>query len=288
MKSVLFFTIFCAFLPCFSMQESPEASKRQEIDYNAEMRLNTELGLKLKEALFAGKNNHFCKSNDPFCPSLCNHSSDVAYSYYENKPTPWSGVPKISFKSEQELTEWVFGRKKETYLLIYKSHCPACANMLAALETRADALKKEGVDLYKIYSPDHREIFSNGGMWDVEGTPTLWFFSKNARTESKNKNCYKTVTEIKKIQNKDFYKTIVHLRKENMIDLSKDRTDGRLLNFYNKMKPFLSPTNVWNNGYGYFEHDGKLATAAVLTALSYAAYKSYPKLKKFYQDRFGK
>lgn len=280
MKSALFFTILCIFSPCFSEQEGPIASnqqnaaeQKQEIDHNAEMRLNTQFGFKLKEALFAGKNNHFCKSNDPFCPFLCNHSSDVAYSYYENKPTLWSSVPKISFKSEQELIEWALSRKKDTYLLIYKSHCVSCAKMLAALETRADALKKEGVDLYKIYSPDHREIFLNGGMWDVEGTPTLWFFSKN---------------EIKKIQNKDFYKIIVHLRKENMIDLSKDRTDGRLLNFYNKMKPFLSPTNVWNNGYGYFEHDGKLATAAVLTALSYAAYKSYPKLKKFYQDRFGK
>lgn len=267
MKNTLFFTILCIFLPCFAAEQQPI------IDYNDQMRLETNLGRKLKEALFSGKNNSFCKSKDPFCPSLCNHSSEVAYSYYENKPVSWSGIKQISFKSEQELTKWAFSRKKDTYLLVYKSDCAPCAKMLAACETRVNALQKEGVDFYKIYLPDHRKILSNGGIWDVEGTPTLWFFSEN---------------EKKEIKGKDFYKTIIHLRKENIVDVAKSKNSDKLLNFYQKMRPFFSSKNVSSDGLGCFDHDEKLATSVVAGVLSCAAYKSYFKLKQMYQNRSDK
>lgn len=235
-----------------------EAPARAEINYIQEMRNRSEVGNQLKEIIFSAKSNLCCKPDDSFCPSQCHYPTNLSYDYFEGK-SPWSLIPSGVFSNEAKLNQWATDQNKNTYLIAYKKGCPGCANLLAAVETRAQDLRSSNINLYKINVEDNQSALG-ANCWNYDGTPTVWKIKQGSVQE---------VAFDKKARN--FYHEFIHLRAENKVPENFLQYARAIIAIQAKQK--------WNYGFGYFKHDAKLLTTCVAAGLLYGGYKLYKKLQ---------
>lgn len=247
--SKMFFLIF---LPIVNLCDDTT-----KIDPMHEMAIGSEEGNRFKEYLFGARKNLVCKPNEPFCPSLCHYPTNLAYNYFAGNAVEHSLIPSQSFFSEAELNKWAVDQNKDTYLIAYKKGCPPCANLLAAIETRAQDLKSSNKNLFKINVQENQDALGKN-CWGYQGTPTVWKINQGK------------IAEIPvDLKARNFYQEFIHLRQENKIPENKWE--------YLQAICASQAQQKWIYGFGYFQDDAKVLTACVAAGLLYGSYKLFQK-----------
>lgn len=249
-----------------SVQTAQPTTQEKQIDYFAEMAQNTELGQKVKDFLFSAKHNKFCRSSDGFCPLQCHYDTQRAYEYFTGNHEEWSLIPSLSFATQEELDRWACNAQ-DVFLVAYKPGCPPCANLLAAIETRAKDLQASGMKIYKVNVRENNHgVFFDDEAWNFTGTPTVWKINKG------------TLKQVN-ASIKDYYDLFIKLREENFVGMQPQ-----------PISTSSTPTTIsrstleeiWSHGFGEFEHDGKVALTAASCVLMYTAYRGYQKAKQWH------